>query len=95
MVRTRTEFAGFTYGAIVKVKKGLSRKPWEWIGNIQLISGDMVEILWRVIPPGGDGKHPVSRRRVVELELVCGDPASGGFPMGPSISLGDSPVGAA
>jgi hypothetical protein len=80
MVRTRTEFAGFTFGAIVKVRKGFSRKPWEWIGNIQLISGDMAEILWRVIPPGSNGKHPVSRRRMVELELVGGEPVSGALP---------------
>ena len=50
------------YGTPVRVKRGVGRKPWEWIGNVKMVSGDMAAVAWRVIVPGTDGKRPVTLR---------------------------------
>lgn len=60
------------YGTPVRVKRGVGRKPWEWIGNVKMVSGDMAAVAWRVIVPGTDGKRPVTLRRLEELEVLDG-----------------------
>jgi hypothetical protein len=70
MTTSRQDRPWFRYGAAVRVKHGLARKPWEWIGTIQLVSGDVASVAWRVILPGTDGSRPVSCRSLDELEPV-------------------------
>ena len=60
------------FGTPVKVKSGLARKPWEWIGHIQQISGNIACVSWRVVLPGTDGRRPVTNRHLSELEILDG-----------------------
>jgi hypothetical protein len=66
------------FGTPVRIKPGLVRKPWEWIGHIQQISGDIACVSWRVVLPGTGGKRPITNRNLNDLEVLDGiGPSSG------------------
>lgn len=69
MTTNKIDRSRWKFGASVRVKKGVARKPWEWIGQIQLISGDVAAVMWRVMVPGSEG-YPITQRSIHELELV-------------------------
>jgi hypothetical protein len=58
------------FGTPVKVRPGLARKPWEWIGHIQQVSGNIACVSWRVVLPGTDGRRPVTNRHLNDLEIL-------------------------
>ena len=60
----------FRFGTPVRIKAGVMRKPWEWIGNVEIVSGNMASIAWRVALPGMNGKRPVTMRRLNDLEFL-------------------------
>lgn len=60
------------FGTPVRIKPGRVRKPWEWIGHIQQVSGNIACISWRVVLPGTDGKRPVTNRHLSDLEILDG-----------------------
>lgn len=60
------------FGTPVRIKRGIVRKPWEWIGYIQQISGDVARVSWRAPVPGTDGGRPVTNRNLNDLEILDG-----------------------
>lgn len=60
----------FKFGTAVRLKSGVMRKSWEWIGNVEIVSGNMASIAWRVVLPGMNGKRPVTLRRLNDLEIL-------------------------
>jgi len=70
MITANEDDRRFRYGDAVKVRAGFLRKPWEWIGSVQMISGNKVAVTWRMILPGNSGARPITYRTRDELELV-------------------------
>lgn len=60
----------FRFGTAVRIKSGVMRKPWEWIGIVEIVSGNMASVAWRVTLPGMNGKRPVTLRRLDDLEIL-------------------------